>query len=208
MKDLPRPIQNQQIKQTLVAPISIFNCTQGVLICVKAGADDVITKPFSAKDLIARVECHLKASQTRRSAAEKEKELNREVRETTTEFYKLLMRLNEGFTIWDDWNYVFVNSTMEMDASHHLAPGNKIVGKNVWATFLDIKSDIGVQMLEVKKTKIPRIVEHHYSAWDVYYEHRLYPLSWPRLLPTLQNVRRQNLKSINSMLQKHLKQIY
>ena len=47
---------------------------------LNASADDYLTKPFTARELIARVEAHLKMARLRREAFEQEVALTKEVR--------------------------------------------------------------------------------------------------------------------------------
>ena len=45
---------------------------------LQAGADDYLVKPFAARELLARVEAHLKMSKLRRDTAEREERLRSE----------------------------------------------------------------------------------------------------------------------------------
>ena len=45
---------------------------------IEAGADDYLVKPFTARELLARVTTHLAMSRLRRQAAERERELRQE----------------------------------------------------------------------------------------------------------------------------------
>lgn len=64
---------------------------------IEAGADDYLVKPFTARELLARVTTHLEMSRLRRQAAERERELRREAeaaRERATAAMEALRRAN------------------------------------------------------------------------------------------------------------------
>jgi signal transduction histidine kinase len=64
---------------------------------IEAGADDYLVKPFTARELIARVKTHLTMSRLRREAAERERELRQEAelaREHATSTMEALQRAN------------------------------------------------------------------------------------------------------------------
>lgn len=64
---------------------------------IEAGADDYLVKPFTARELLARVTTHLEMSRLRRQAAERERELRREAeaaRERATNAMEALRRAN------------------------------------------------------------------------------------------------------------------
>ena len=64
---------------------------------IEAGADDYLVKPFTARELLARVTTHLAMSRLRRQAAERERELRREseaARERATSAAEALRQAN------------------------------------------------------------------------------------------------------------------
>ena len=64
---------------------------------IEAGADDYLVKPFTARELLARVTTHLAMSRLRRQAAERERELRQEAeaaRERATSAVEALRRAN------------------------------------------------------------------------------------------------------------------
>ena len=64
---------------------------------IEAGADDYLVKPFTARELLARVTTHLAMSRLRRQAAERERELRQDAeaaRERATSAVEALRRAN------------------------------------------------------------------------------------------------------------------
>ena len=64
---------------------------------IEAGADDYLVKPFTARELLARVTTHVAMSRLRRQAAERERELRQDAeaaRERATVALEALRRAN------------------------------------------------------------------------------------------------------------------
>jgi PAS domain S-box-containing protein len=61
-----------------------------------SGADDYVVKPFTARELLARVEAHIKIASFRREALETEKRLQDELRKSEREQLRLLAVMNQS----------------------------------------------------------------------------------------------------------------
>lgn len=61
-----------------------------------SGADDYVVKPFTARELLARVEAHIKIAGFRREAMERESRLQSELRESEREQQRLLDVVNQS----------------------------------------------------------------------------------------------------------------
>jgi PAS domain S-box-containing protein len=63
---------------------------------MQSGADDYLVKPFTARELIARVDAHIKMARFRREAVERESRLQRELRESEREQRRLLEVMDQS----------------------------------------------------------------------------------------------------------------
>jgi signal transduction histidine kinase/FixJ family two-component response regulator len=93
---------------------------------LQQGADDYLIKPFSARELVARVAAHLEMARLRREAAE-------QIRQSEDRYHKLFSTLMEGFCIVEvsfdannrpvDYRFLEVNSAFEGQTGLHDAQG-------------------------------------------------------------------------------------
>ncbi|MDB6074785.1 MAG: sensor hybrid histidine kinase, partial [Verrucomicrobiaceae bacterium] len=96
-----------------------------------AGADDYLVKPFSSRELHARVTASIGLSKVRRESA----------RQVT----QILDNMSDAFVSLDsDWCFRYVNrSYMELVAPLYCAP-DQLLGQNLWERFPDIRgTDVG-----------------------------------------------------------------
>lgn len=115
-----------------------------------AGADDYLVKPFSARELLARIGAHLKLAQARKEA---------EGRASI-----ILESIKDGFVALDsDWRYTYVNAEAErlngLSRERHL-------GRSIWEIF---PGTLGSSLEE----KLRYAVEHH-APWSLRITMRLY----------------------------------
>src|SRR5262249_12865344 len=76
-----------------------------------AGADDYLVKPFSARELLARVGTHLEMARLRREAAHRESELRAEVRQAQEKAAAILESITDGFVALDsEWRFTHANA--------------------------------------------------------------------------------------------------
>ena len=68
---------------------------------MEAGADDYLTKPFTARELVARVEAQLKMARVRREAIEQEAALTEEIYKAKQFAWEALEHIPEVFYIFD-----------------------------------------------------------------------------------------------------------
>jgi PAS domain S-box-containing protein len=80
---------------------------------LRAGADDYLTKPFSARELLARVDSVLEIARLRREALERERRLARGLRESEERYRRIAETAHEGIWLVDlEARTLFINERM------------------------------------------------------------------------------------------------
>ena len=141
---------------------------------LQAGADDYIVKPFSAKELVTRIESHLKITQQRKEALLRERELKVAAFAARKNLHDVMKNINIGFLVLNrDWNIVYLNQAME---GIYQSRKKDLLGNNYFEYYPDvIGTNLEKDMKRVMNLKVI-VVDEYYCILNLqWYENRISP---------------------------------
>ena len=135
---------------------------------LESGADDYVTKPFSARELMARIGGVLTLARSRSEALRREQELRQEMA-------RILESMGESFVALDDqWRIMYVNANMERLNN---MKREDMIGRNHWELFPDaLGTPIEENYRHVMSTRTSARFETHYQPYDRWFEISVYPV--------------------------------
>lgn len=139
-----------------------------------AGADDYLTKPFSARELLARVEASLKLKWLRQQAAQQEQALRIEVQTAKDSLEKVLARIADQFLALDhEWRYTYVNDrVIEVTGMTREA----LLGQCLWDLFPTlVGSSFYTEVHRAVANQTSVQFEYFYPEWNRWFENYVYP---------------------------------
>jgi PAS domain S-box-containing protein len=131
-------------------------------------------KPFTARELVARVESHIRMSEFRRRAVQRETELSEAVQTARNQAAEALEHISDGFWIYDaQWRIVYMNPAAEAMSRR---PREEQIGRTLWELLPDL---VGTELDAQFRFAMERreIVEFEwvYEPWQRWFRHRVYP---------------------------------
>jgi PAS domain S-box-containing protein len=138
-----------------------------------AGADDYLIKPFTARELIARVSGTLAVARARRDAAEREAELKAETAE-------ILETMTLAFFALDaDFRYVYLNAEAEGILG---VTRDEALNERMWERFPGSEmTEFGRELRRAMAERIALRFDTYYDPMDLWFEVNAYPMTGGRL---------------------------
>jgi PAS domain S-box-containing protein len=142
---------------------------------LETGADDYLIKPFSARELLARVEASLKMSQMRQEALRREQELRIQTEAARNQISNILESITDAFVAFDhQWRYTYVNE----QATRLLhKTREELLGKQVWdEVFPQEVGNLGYQEFHrAINQQVSVVFEEFSQSLDKWLEIHAYP---------------------------------
>lgn len=123
-----------------------------------AGADDYLVKPFSARELLARVSSHLAMARLRREAAQRERRLRAEAELERNRIRELFMQLPAGIGLLSgpEHRWTFVNP--ELTRATGRSRPEDFVGKTIRESMPELEGQPFFELLDtVYRTGVPQV---------------------------------------------------
>jgi signal transduction histidine kinase/ActR/RegA family two-component response regulator len=141
---------------------------------LQAGADDYLVKPFTARELLARVESHIRMTEFRRQALQHEAELQKAVQAARTQAAEAVEHISDGFWTYDaEWRITYMNPAAEVLSRR---PRSEQIGRTIWELFPLLKgTELERQFQRTMKGRETVEFESLYEPWQRWFHHRLYP---------------------------------
>jgi PAS domain S-box-containing protein len=162
---------------TATVPVVLLSARAGEEARVEglgAGADDYLVKPFSARELLARVGTHLEMARARREAARREDELRAEARRAQEQAAAIVESITDGFVAVDsEWRFTYVNA--EAEQINGIRREDQI-GKAQWELFPATRGTVlEREWRRAVAEQVPVQFEFFYEPWNAWFLNKAYP---------------------------------
>jgi PAS domain S-box-containing protein len=139
-----------------------------------AGADDYMVKPFTARELLARVGSHLAMGRLRRESAEHERALRAEAEAAHQRTSTILESISDSFFALDrDWRFSYVNAEAERSLNMRR---DDLAGRSFWDVFPAAEGTAWeTQLRRAMGERVSIQFENYYLPWQRWYDVRAYP---------------------------------
>ncbi len=167
----------RQEPSTATIPLILVSARAGeepAIEGMEAGADDYVVKPFTARELIARVHSHIKIARDRHKAYEVQAQLRTEIEEAKRQALAALENIGDGFWLIDsNWCIQYLNSAA-VDLGR--IPREDLAGKTLWELYPQLHgTDVERQYRKAMVERVPVEFEFFFQPWSAYFANRVYP---------------------------------
>src|SRR5690606_842991 len=105
---------------------------------IRLGADDYLAKPFTAKELLARLRAQLELARVRREARERERGLLTEVQAARDQLEGVLASVVDAFSTLDaELRFTYANDRVLEDRG--LTKEEDVLGRTFWEIYPELK---------------------------------------------------------------------
>ena len=141
---------------------------------LEAGANDYLSKPFSARELLARVRANIDMATLRREALRTENELRLQAQMAQERAESILTSINDGLLVLNsDWRFTYANAAAERMLSSSAAD---LIGKNHWEQYpAAIGTVLETNYRRAMKERISIAFENYYEPYKRWFDLRVYP---------------------------------
>ncbi len=167
----------RQEPSTATIPLILVSARAGeepAIEGMETGADDYVVKPFTARELIARVHSHIKIARDRRKAYEIQAQLRTEMEEAKHQALAALENISDGFWLIDsDWCIQYLNSAA-VDLGRFSQ--EEVIGKTFWELYPQLEgTEAERQFRKAMEKRVPVEFEFFFEPWSAYFANRVYP---------------------------------
>ena len=141
---------------------------------LEAGADDYLSKPFSARELLARVQANVDMATRRREAVRVENVLRLDAQIARERAEGILASINDGFFALDrDWRFTYVNAAAERLLNR---PAQELLGKNHWDEYpVTLGTALETHYHRAMNDRAGAAFENYFAVWNRWFDIRVYP---------------------------------
>ncbi len=131
---------------------------------LEAGADDYLVKPFTARELLARLRSQIELARIRRESSER--------------IAHILENISDIFSTVDSrGRYTLLNSAARDLVARQGVDADSLIGRSIFEVFPDVLTTPGGQALRrTLEERVPTSTETYYPAWGRWFWARNHPL--------------------------------
>jgi PAS domain-containing protein len=141
---------------------------------LEQGADDYLIKPFSARELVARVGGLLDLARVRAESARREQTAVEAKEKAQAELEEVLDTITDGFVVLNkDWQYTYVNKHGADLARRSLS---ELLGRTIWEVFPELAETVAYN--ELHRAMAEQVAVHYEVLsvpYQIWFENDAYP---------------------------------
>ena len=167
----------RQDTRTITVPVVMLSARAGEESRVEgmeSGADDYLVKPFTARELMARVNSHIAMKRLREELTEREQRERKRAEAAEAQYHRILESISEGFIFVDaNWTIRYANSVYAKLAR---STEKELVGRNLWEAFPEtVDTRFGAIYRDAMLNQKEAEIEDYYEPLDAWFHVHLYP---------------------------------